>query len=164
MGHLTNNSPSPKSVKGNSTYPLVCSMIARRRHCKENKHTEADLARFRNNSSDDRLCTEQPKVRMVALEPPSPADGYAHLHLHPHHYLSRSLSLPLPIICFAYCAATECVSEICLAYAMAFHVVQYLDLRCSRLPCCAVTVFTMKSSSLLYNSCIYDAAAFRDIQ
>ena len=58
------------------TEGLICSIITRRRHCKENKHTEADVARSRNNSSDDLLCTEQSKVRVVNLEhfPPPTAD------------------------------------------------------------------------------------------
>ena len=44
--------------------------------CKENKHTEADVARSRNNSSDDLLCTEQSKVRVINLKhfPPPTAD------------------------------------------------------------------------------------------
>jgi hypothetical protein len=63
------------------TRGLACSIIARRRHCKENKHTEEDLAGFRNKSSDDQLHTRQPKVRVITLEhfPPPTADTHIYI-------------------------------------------------------------------------------------
>jgi hypothetical protein len=71
--------------------PLCPHEIAAKWHgnaiAKKTKHTIADSAGFRNNSSDGRLCKEQLKVqlkvRVVALEHPSAPDGgYAHLPLH----------------------------------------------------------------------------------
>ena len=63
------------------TRGLACSIIARRRHCKENEHTEEDLAGFRNKSSDDQLHTRQPNVRVITLEhfPPPTADTHIYI-------------------------------------------------------------------------------------
>ena len=127
---------------------MGCSIIARRRHCKKNVHTEEDLDGFRNKFSDDQLHTRQPKLRVLTLEhlPPPTADAHIYICMlanSMHVWLAKqqlinkglrqwlpsgvrsasqrfSLSLPLPHA-LPVCLSVQCLSvcqPVCLSICL----------------------------------------------